>query len=170
MKKIENEPVALVHEKMRSARIRKANNKVLDDLLETKTNLARSVTGDQLNEIQRDIESQTQAIQELYYQNTKNELLQKEYKNAMEISHIKAANTSLENNILVQINNITAHINHLESQLQASEQRNTQIMSESNEHRIKTFEHQANLELKIAQLEQEKTNLIAMVQQLQDQI
>jgi wobble nucleotide-excising tRNase len=85
----------------------------------------------------------------------------------MEISHIKAANTSLENNILAQVNNITAHINHLESQLHSSEQRNTQILSESNEHRITTFEHQANLELKIAQLEQEKANLIAMVQQLQ---
>jgi wobble nucleotide-excising tRNase len=84
----------------------------------------------------------------------------------MEISHIKAANTSLENNILAQINNITAHINHLESQLQASKQQNTQILSESNEHRIVIFEYQANLELKIAQLEQEKANLIAMIQQI----
>jgi hypothetical protein len=43
-------------------------------------------------------------------------------------------------------------------------------MSESNGQRITTFEHQANLELKITQLEQEKANLLAMIQQLQGQI
>ena len=95
--------------------VRKANNKVLNDLLEVIANKARSLTTDQINEIQQEIESQTQNIQELYYQNTKNELLQKGYKNSMEISHIKAANTSLENNILAQINTITAHISNLES-------------------------------------------------------
>jgi dihydroxyacetone kinase len=138
---------------MRNSMIRGANDKLLHDLLETRTNAARSLTGDQLNEIQLDIESQTQNIQELYYQNTKNELLQKGYKNAMEISHLKAANTSLENNIIAQITNIIAHISQLESPLQALQQQNIQIMNESNEMRMKTFEHQADLELKIAQLE-----------------
>jgi CYTH domain-containing protein len=82
----------------------------------------------------------------------------------MEISNIKAANTSLENNILAQITNITAHTNHLESQLEASQQQNVQTVAESNDIRINTIEHQANLELKIAQLEQEKQNLIAHIQ------
>ena len=35
--------------------------------------------------------------------------------------------------------------------------------------RIKAFEHQANLELKIAELEQEKLNLITHIQNLQNQ-
>jgi hypothetical protein len=36
---------------------------------------------------------------------------------AIEIAHIKTGNSAIENDILAQINNITAHINHLESQL-----------------------------------------------------
>ena len=127
MKTIDDERAALEHEKMRSSMIRKANNKLLNELLATKTNMAKSLTTDQLNQIQQDIESQTQTIQELYYQNVKNEFLQKGQKNAFEISHIKAANTALENNILAQISTITAHIKNLESQIEALEQRNTQI-------------------------------------------
>jgi hypothetical protein len=75
MKGINVNKAALEHEKMRSAMIRKADDQVIQDLLEVRTNQARSLTGDQLNQIQQDIDSQKQNIQELYFQNTRNEML-----------------------------------------------------------------------------------------------
>jgi hypothetical protein len=53
----------------------------------------------------------------LYYQNTRNELLSKGQKTIMEVAHIRTANGALENDILSQLNNVTAHIRNLEDQL-----------------------------------------------------
>jgi hypothetical protein len=67
--------------------------------------------------LQNDINVYSQNLQELYYQNIRNELLQKGHKTAMEIAPIRTSHGALENVILTQINSITAHINHLEAQL-----------------------------------------------------
>jgi hypothetical protein len=48
---------ALEHEKLRYSMIRKTNDEMLHDLLETKTNIAKTITIDHLNQIQVDIDS-----------------------------------------------------------------------------------------------------------------
>jgi hypothetical protein len=47
--------------------IGKANDEMLHDMLQTRTNEARTLTVDQLNQIQQDIDAQKQNIQSLYY-------------------------------------------------------------------------------------------------------
>jgi hypothetical protein len=69
----------------------------------------------------------------------------------MEVAHIRTANGALENDILSQRNNVITHIHNLESQLQAFQQINAQIMGESNEARILTMQQQGNFELQISQ-------------------
>jgi regulator of replication initiation timing len=54
----------------------------------------------------------------------------------MEISHLKSANTTLENDVLTKLNNVTAHINHLETQLQTLQQQNLQLAGENNDLKI----------------------------------
>jgi hypothetical protein len=105
---------AFEHEKLRYLMIRKANDDMLHELLETKKNASKILSTDQLNQIQQDIDSHTQNIQALYYENTRNELLSKGQKTIMEVAHIRAANGALENDILSQLNNVTAHIGFLE--------------------------------------------------------
>jgi hypothetical protein len=48
-----------------------------------------------------------------------NELLHNGHKTAMELSHFRTANGALKNDFLTHINSIIAHINHIETQLQA---------------------------------------------------
>jgi translation initiation factor 6 (eIF-6) len=80
----------------------------------------------------------------------RNELLIKRQKTILEIAHIRTVNRALENDILTQLNNVTAYVNHLESQLKPLQQQNTQIMGESNEMRIAAMQTQGNLELQIS--------------------
>jgi hypothetical protein len=63
MKNILDENAALEHEKMSNSMIRKANDEVLHDLLEVRTNKARELTAQQLGQIENDIDSQKQNIQ-----------------------------------------------------------------------------------------------------------
>jgi hypothetical protein len=88
----------------------------------------------------------------LYYEITRNELLSKGQKTNMEVAHIRAANSALENDILSQLNNVTAYISNFEPQLEQLQQQNVQIMGESNEMRIAAIQTQGNLELQIHQL------------------
>jgi hypothetical protein len=169
MKGINANKAALEHDKMRSAMIRKADDQVLQDLLEVRTNQARTLTGDQLVQIQQDIDSQKQNIQELYYQNTRNELLSKGQKNIIEVAHLRTANGALENDIRSQLNNVTAHIRNLERQLEELQQRNVQISNENNEIRIAGLQNGANLERQISQLQLEKQNLENLLQQYRSQ-
>jgi hypothetical protein len=160
---------ALEHEKLRCSIIRKENDDMLHELLETRTNASKILTADQLNQIQMDIDSHKQNIQVLYYENTRNELLSKGQKTIMEVAHIRAANGALENDILSQLDNVTAHIRNLEEQLTQLQQHNTQIMGESNEMRIAAMQTQGNLEVQIAQLQIEKQNLENLLQQMRSQ-
>jgi hypothetical protein len=57
--------------------IRKANDETLHDLFETRVNAARTLSVEQLEQVQRDIDANSQNLQALYYQNTRNKLLQK---------------------------------------------------------------------------------------------
>jgi hypothetical protein len=138
--------------------IHKANDDMVLELLETKTNASKNLTIDQLNQRQQDIDSHKQNIQALYYENTRNELLSKVQKTIMEVAHIRATNGALENDILSQLNNVTAYIRNLEQQLTQLQQQNTQIMGESNEMRIAAMQTQGNLEFQIHQLQLEKQN------------
>jgi hypothetical protein len=84
----------------------------------------------------------------------------------MEVAHIRAANGALENDVLSQLNNVTAHIRNLEQQLTQLQQQNAQIMGETNETRILTMQQQGNLEIHIAQLQIEKQNLENLINQM----
>jgi hypothetical protein len=128
--------------------------------------MKQTLTADQLNQIQQDIDSQKQNIQALYYEKTRNELLSKGQKTIMEVAHIRAANGALENDILSQLNNVTAHIRNLEQQLTQLKQQNTQIMSESNEARVAAIQTGADLQLQIALLQLEKQNLDNLINQM----
>jgi hypothetical protein len=86
-------------------------------------------------------------------------LLSKGQKTITEIDHIRTANGALENDILPQLNNATAHIHNLEAQLHQLQQQNAQIYGESNEMRIGSLQTRGILELQIAQLPLEKQNL-----------
>jgi ABC-type Fe3+/spermidine/putrescine transport system ATPase subunit len=99
--------------------IHKANNDILHNILETRSNEAKLLSSDQIVQMQNDKSVQSQNLQELYYQNKRNELLQKGYKTAMAITHVRTANGALEKDIFTQTNGITALNNHLETQLQA---------------------------------------------------
>jgi uncharacterized membrane protein YccC len=83
-------------------------------------------------------------------------MLSKGQKTIMEVVHLRAANGALENDILSQLNNVTANIRNLERQLEQLQQQNVQIMGESNEMRIAAMQKQGNLELQIHQLQLEK--------------
>ena len=113
---------ALEHEKLRYSMIRKANDEMLNDMLQTRTNEAKTLTADQLNQINQDIDAQKDNMRALYYENTRNELLSKGQKTIMEVAHIRAANGALENDVLSQLNNVTAHIRNLEQQLNQLQQ------------------------------------------------
>jgi hypothetical protein len=86
--------------------IPKANDDMLHELLETRTKASKILTTDHLNQIQMGIDSHKQNIQELYYENTRNELLSKGQKIILEGAHIRTANGALENDILSPLNNI----------------------------------------------------------------
>jgi hypothetical protein len=87
----------------------------------------------------------------------------------MEAAHIRTENGALENDILSQLNNVTAHIRNLEHQLEQLQQQNAQIMGESNEMRIAAVQTQGNLEVQIAQLQLEKQNFENLLQQYRSQ-
>jgi hypothetical protein len=110
MKGINANKAALEHEKMRYSMIRKTEDEVLHDMLEVRTNEARRLTTDQINQLQQDMDAQKQNIQALYYENTRNEMLSKGQKTIMEVVHLRTANGALENDVLSQLNNVTAHI------------------------------------------------------------
>jgi hypothetical protein len=112
-KKVTEYRNALEHEKMRYSMIRKANDEMLHDMLQTRTKEVRTLTTDQLNQIQQDIDSHKENIRALYYENTRNELLSKGQKTIMKVAHIRATNRALENDVLSQLNNVTAHIRNL---------------------------------------------------------
>jgi hypothetical protein len=77
MNKINKDRTILEHEKFRYSMIRKGNDETLHDLLETKVNATQTLSAEKLAQIENGISAQSQNIQALYYQNTKNELLQK---------------------------------------------------------------------------------------------
>jgi hypothetical protein len=64
--------------------------------------------------MQQDICVQGQNFQELYYQNTLNELLAKGQKTAMELTHVVAANSNIKTNVINQSNILTEQIKHLQ--------------------------------------------------------
>jgi hypothetical protein len=77
----------------------------------------------------------------------------------MELTHVTAANCALENDLLNQINSLTAHINHLTAELNHLQQQKNQLLGESNKNRLAAMQQQGNLELQIAQLQLEKQNI-----------
>ena len=116
--------------------------------------------------MQNDINAQKQNLQELYYQNSRNELLAKGQQKTLELTHTVVANDALENHTINQINALTNQIQHLTNQLQELQQQNTQIMGESNETRIAALQTQGNLEIQITQLQLEKQNLENLINQM----
>jgi protein subunit release factor B len=83
-------------------------------------------------------------------------LLTKGHETAIELSHVSTANVLLENEVLTQLNNVVAHINYLENQLQNLQQQNAQLAGEHNEFRITAMQQQTNLEIQITQLQFDK--------------
>jgi hypothetical protein len=56
-------------------------------------------------------------LQELYYQNTRTELLSKGQKTTLELSHITATNAGIEANLIFQINALLEQIKQLTTQM-----------------------------------------------------
>jgi hypothetical protein len=72
-------------------------------------------------------------FKELFYQKTRNDLLDQAHRTSMEIGHFKSDNSALENDVLTQLNNITEHIKYSNAQIQNLQQQNTQLGDENNE-------------------------------------
>jgi hypothetical protein len=166
LKKINEERRALEHETLRYSMKGKANDEILHDLLETKVNETKYLTTDQINHIQANFNANSQSLQWLNYQNTRNKLLTNGHETAIKLAHISTANGALENDILTQLNNVATHINYLENQLQNLKQQNTQLAGQHNEFRIISLQQQANLEVQITQLQIEKQNIENLIQQM----
>jgi phage host-nuclease inhibitor protein Gam len=166
MNKMAKETAMLEHEKYRYSLIRKANDEVLQRVYNTRSSAAKILNSDQLVEMQNDINAQKQNLQELYYQNSRNELLAKGQQKTLELTHTVVANDALKNHTINQINSLTNQIQHLTNQLQELQQQNTQIMGESNETRIAALQTQGNLEIQITQLQLEKQNLENLINQM----
>jgi hypothetical protein len=72
MDKSNKEQAAVEHEKLRNSMIRKANDDLLRDLVDSRANAEKTLSGDELNQIQADIDANKQNLQSLYYENTRN--------------------------------------------------------------------------------------------------
>jgi hypothetical protein len=100
----------------------------LHNPIETRSNAAKILSTDQLVQMQHNISVQIQNLQVLYYQNARNDLKVKEQKTAMEITYVTATNGALENYVTNQINDLTAHIKHLKTQLQQQDSQLREIL------------------------------------------
>jgi hypothetical protein len=100
----------LEHEKLRPSLIHKANAEVLQSTFEARTSGAKILFEDQLQTMGNEIKTQVANHQELHYQNTRNDLLAKEQKTTLELSHITGTNTGIESNLIFQINAISEQI------------------------------------------------------------
>jgi hypothetical protein len=103
----------------------------------------------QLGQLQNVIKIQDNAFQDLYYENTRNELLTKGQKIAMELTHVIANNAELEANVVNQIRVLTHEIELLTVQFQNLQQKYNLIKDENTSIKIVFMQLQANLELHI---------------------
>jgi hypothetical protein len=77
MNKIAKDQASIEHEKLRYSMIGKVNDDILHNILEIRSNTSKLLSSQQIEHMQNVISAQSQNLQELYYQNTRNELLQK---------------------------------------------------------------------------------------------
>jgi hypothetical protein len=75
LEKVNKEQAAIEHEKLRNSMIRKANDDLLRDIVNSRKNAAKILSSQELEQMQQDINATQQNLQEIYYQNARNELL-----------------------------------------------------------------------------------------------
>jgi hypothetical protein len=68
--------------------------------------------------MENEIKVHCEKLQELYYQNTKNELLANGQRTSMELSGAIAANGAIEVDVINRIRTLTAQIEYFTTQLQ----------------------------------------------------
>jgi hypothetical protein len=85
----------------------------LKTFYDTRSKTAKILSSKQIEQMQNEISAQSEKLQELYYQNTRNELLAKGQKTEMEYTHVTVVNGALKNGVINQINCLTSHIQHL---------------------------------------------------------
>ena len=168
LEKLKTEQTAVENERLRNSIVKEQNDKMLREMAEVKANQAKQLTAQQLEQIQLDLNANQENLRTLFFENTRNELLEHAHKTSMQIGHFKSANAALESDVLTQLNNVNEHIKYLEALIQNLQQQNTQFTSESHEARRSAMQTQVNLELQVQQLEEEKQRLIQMVGQMQN--
>jgi hypothetical protein len=167
LEKLKAEQTAVENEKLRNSIVKQQNDEMLYDLAKVKANQAKQLIADQLSQIQLDLNANQENLRTLFFENTRNELLEHAHKTSMQIGHFRSANAALERNVLTQLNNVNEHIKYLEAQIQNLQQQNTQLTSESHEARRSAIQTQVNLELQVQQLEEEKQRLTQIIGQMQ---
>jgi chaperonin cofactor prefoldin len=105
-------------------------------------------------------------LQELHYQNTRNELLAKEQKTSMELSSVIAANSALELDLTNRITTLTSIINNLSEQINKLQERINQQSNETNEMKVASIRQLSALQVEIAKLELEKQNMELCINQI----
>jgi hypothetical protein len=74
----------LKQEKLKYSLIRQANEEILQKLYDARTRALQLLSAPQLEQIETDSKAHGEKLQEVHYQNTKNELLSKGQKTTME--------------------------------------------------------------------------------------
>jgi hypothetical protein len=149
LEKVNKYQAAIEHEKLRNSIFRKQTDDMIRDLTENRANQAQQLSAQQLDQIRTDINTNQQNLQELYFQNTRNEILHKLLKTTILITHLKSANRALETDVFTQLNNVNENIRYLEAQNQNLQQQNTQQTDKLFETRVLAAQTQVNLELQI---------------------
>jgi hypothetical protein len=153
MNKFSKVQTGIEHEKLKYSLIRKAYDGILQTFYDIRSSAAKILSSKQIEQVQNEISALSEKLQELYYQNTRNELLAKGQKTEMELTHVTVVNGALKNGIINQINCLISHIQHLATQLQ---HQNNQLWVENNENSLAAMPQQEHFELQISKLNLEK--------------